>query len=207
MSYSMDDYIDYYYETAMEAQRDYDDFIEAALELYKELKAMDNIIWKNYRELLLWSRNLLSSAGKELWRKYEKWNDEFRHDVYDLLKAKELGVVDTPYSWEVLPFNPRLSNHEYNGSFEDLVHVLTGQSHGALFDDVDNIPDVHDYYENGELTYEEIIQVFYRGWKNVQEIREMKLGVMKDFCGQLREKAKELELRMKKAEEQFYLDN
>ena len=203
----MDDYIDYYYETAMEAQRDYDDFIEAALELYKELKAMDNIIWKNYRELLLWSRNLLSSAGKELWRKYEKWNDEFRHDVYDLLKAKELAVVDTPYSWEVLPFNPRLSNHEYNGSFEDLVHVLTGQSHGALFDDVDNIPDVHDYYENGELTYEEIIQVFYRGWKNVQEIREMKLGVMKDFCGQLREKAKELELCMKNAEREFYLQD
>lgn len=203
----MDDYIDYYYETAMEAERDYDDFIEAALELYKELKAMDNIIWKNYRELLLWSRNLLSSVGKELWRKYEKWNDEFRHDVYDLLKSNELDVIDTPYSWEVLPFNPRLSNHEYNGSFEDLVHVLTGQSHGALFDDVDNIPDVHDYYENGELTYEEIIQVFYRGWKNVQEIREMKLGVMKDFCGQLREKAKELELCMKNAEREFYLQD
>ena len=203
----MDDYIDYYYETAMEAQRDYDDFIEKALELHKELKEMDNIVWKNYRELLLWSRNLLSSAGKELWRKYEKWNDEFRHDVYDLLKAKELGVVDTPYSWEVLPFNPRLSNHEYNGSFGDLVHVLTGQSHGALFDDVDNIPDVHDYYENGELTYEEIIQVFYRGWKNVQEIREMKLGVMKDFCGQLREKAKELEFYMKNAEREFYLQD
>ena len=203
----MDDYIDYYYETAMEAERDYDDFIEQALELHKELKEMDNIVWKNYRELLLWSRNLLSSAGKELWRKYEKWNDEFRHEVYDLLKAKELGVVDTPYSWEVLPFNPRLSNHEYNGSFEDLVHVLTGQSHGDLFDDVDNIPDVHDYYENGELTYEEIIQVFYRGWKNVQEIREMKLGVMKDFCGQLREKAKELELCMKNAEREFYLQD
>ena len=46
MSYSMDDYIDYYYETAMEAERDYDDFIEEALELHKELKEMDNIIWK-----------------------------------------------------------------------------------------------------------------------------------------------------------------
>ena len=147
----MDDYIEYYYETAMEAEREYNDFIEAAVELYKELKEMDNIIWKNYRELLLWSRTLLSSAGKELWRKFERWNDEFRHDVYDLLKAKELGVVDTPYSWEILPFNPWLSNHEYNGSFEDLVHVLTQQSHGALFDDVDNIPDVHDYYEKGEL--------------------------------------------------------
>lgn len=207
MSYRMDDYIDYYYETAMEAERDYDDFIEEALELHKELKEMDNIVWKNYRELLIWSRHLRSSVGLEVWRKFEKWNDEFRHDVYDLLKAKELGVVDTPYSWEFLPFNPRLSNHEYNGSFEDLVHVLTGQSHGALFDDVDNIPDVHDYYENGELTYEEIIQVFYRGWKNVQEIREMKLGVMKDFCGQLREKAKELEICMKNAEREFYLED
>ena len=77
MNGSMDDYIDYYHETAMEAERDYNDFIEEALDLHKELKELDNIIWKNYRELLLWSRNLLSSAGKELWRKYEKWNDEF----------------------------------------------------------------------------------------------------------------------------------
>lgn len=203
----MDDYIDYYYETAMEAERDYDDFIEAALELHRELKEMDNIVWKNYRELLLWSRNLRSSAGKELWRKYEKWNDEFRHDVYDLLKSKELDVIDTPYSWKVLPFNPRLSNHEYNGSFEDLVHVLTQQSQGALFDDVDNIPDVHDYYEKGELTYEEIIQVFYRGWENIQKIREFKLDKVKDFCEQLREKAKELELRMQQAEREFYLQD
>lgn len=207
MSYSIDDYIDYYYETATEAERDYNDFIEEALELHKELKEMDNIVWKNYRELLTWSRNLLSSAGKELWRKYEKWNDEFRHKVYDLLKAKELGVVDTPYSWEVLPFNPRLSDHEYDGSFGDLVHVLTGQSHGILFDDLDNIPDVHDYYEHGELTYEEIIQVFYRGYQNVQKIRETKLDKMKDFCEQLREKAKELELRMKNAEREFYLQD
>ena len=72
---------------------------------------------------------------------------------------------------------------------------------------MDNIPDVHEYYERGELTYDEIIQVFYRGCKNVQEIRETKIDKMKDFCEQLREKAKELELRMKKAEEQFYLDN
>lgn len=207
MSYSMDDYIDYYRETAMEAERDYNDFIEEALELHKELKEMDNIVWKNYRELLTWSRNLLSSAGKELWRKYEKWNDEFRHDVYDLLKSNELDVIDTPYSWEVLPFNPRLANHEYDGSFGDLVHILTGQSHDGLFDDVDNIPDVHDYYERGELTYEEIIQVFYRGCKNVQEIRETKIDKMKDFCEQLREKAKELELRMKNAEREFYLEN
>lgn len=63
MSYSMDDYIDYYYETAMEAERDYDDFIEEALELHKELKEMDNIVWKNYRELLTWSRHLRSSVG------------------------------------------------------------------------------------------------------------------------------------------------
>ena len=200
MSYSMDDYIDYCYETAMEAERDYNDFIEAALELHGELKEMDNIVWKNYRELLLWGRNLRSSAGKELWRKYEKWNDEFRHDVYDLLKSKELDVIDTPYSWEVLPFNPRLSNHEYNGSFEDLVHVLTQQSHGALFDDVDNIPYVHDYYEK-------IIQVFYRGWENIQKIREFKLDKVKDFCEQLREKAKELELRMQQAEREFYLQD
>lgn len=207
MSYRMDDYIDYYYETAMEAERDYDDFIELAIELHKELKELDNIIWKNYREFLLWSRNLLSSAGKELWRRYEKWNDDFRHDVYDLLKSYELDVIDTPYSWEILPFNPRLSNHEYDGEFSTLVNILTQQSHGDLFDDVDNIPDVHDYYEHGELSYEEIIQVFYRGCKNVQEIRETKIDKMKDFCEQLREKAKELELRMKKAEEQFYLDN
>ena len=59
----MDDYIDYYYETAMEAERDYDDFIEEALELHKELKEMDNIVWKNYRELLTWSRHLRSSVG------------------------------------------------------------------------------------------------------------------------------------------------
>lgn len=207
MSYSMDDYIDYYYETAMEAERDYDDFIEEALELHKELKEMDNIVWKNYRELLTWSRNLISSEGKELWRKYEKWNDEFRHDVYDLLKSNELDVIDTPYSWEVLPFNPRLSDHEYDGSFGDLAHVLTGQSHGILFDDLDNIPDVYDYYERGELTYEEIIQVFYRGCKNVQEIRETKIDKMKDFCEQLREKAKELELKMKQAEREFYLQD
>ena len=203
----MDDYIDYYYETAIEAEQDYDDFIEEALELYKELKEMNNIIWKNYRELLTWSRHLRSSAGKELWRKYEKWNDEFRHDVYDLLKSNELDIIDTPYSWEVLPFNPRLSDHEYDGSFGDLVHILTGQSHGDLFDDEDNLPDVHEYYKRGELTYEEIIQVFYRGCKNVQKIRETKLDKMKDFCEQLREKAKELELKMKQADREFYLEN
>lgn len=207
MSFSADDYIDYYYETAMEAERYYDDFIEEALDLYKELEEKNNIVWKNYRELLVWSRNLRSSVGLELWRKFEKWNTEFRLEVYESLKSKELGVIDTSYSWEILPFNKRSSNHEYDGSFEDLVHVLTRQSHGALFDDVDNIPDVHDYYEKGELTYEEIIQVFHRGWKNVQEIRETKLGVMKDFCEQLREKSKELELRMKNAEREFYLQD
>ena len=196
----MDDYIDYYCETAMEAQRDYDDFIEEALELHKELKEMDNIVWKNYRELLTWSRHLRSSVGLEVWRKFEKWNDEFRYDVYDLLKSNELDIIDTPYSWEVLPFNPRLADHEYDGSFGDLVHVLTGQSHGILFDDEDNLPDVREYYERGELTYEEIIQVFYRGWQNVQEIRETKIDKMKDFCEQLREKAQELELRMKNTE-------
>ena len=64
-----------------------------------------------------------------------------------------------------------------------------------------------DYYEKGELTYLEIIQVFYRGWQNVQEIRETKLDKMKDFCKQLREEAKELELRMKQAEREFYLQD
>lgn len=207
MSYSMDDYIDYYYETAMEAGRDYDDFIEEALELHKELKEMDNIVWKNYRELLTWSRHLRSSVGLEAWRKFEKWNDEFRHKVYDSIKSNELGVVDTDVCWEILPFNTSSLNRDYDGEFSTLVHILTGQSHDGLFDDIDNIPDVHEYYERGELTYEEIIQVFYRGWQNVQKIRETKIDKMKDFCEQLREKAKELELRMKKAEEQFYLDN
>lgn len=163
MSFSAGDYIDYYYETTMEAERYYADFIEEALDLYKELKEKNNIVWKNYRELLVWSRNLRSSVGLELWRKFEKWNTEFRLEVYESLKSKELGVIDTPYSWEILPFNERSSNHEYDGEFSTLVDVLTGQSHGILFDDMDNIPDVHDYYERGELTYEEIIQVFYRG--------------------------------------------
>lgn len=207
MSYSMDDYIDYYYETAMEAERDYDDFIEVALELYKELKEVDNIIWKNYRELLTWSRHLRISVGKELWRKYEKWNDEFRHDVWEKLKSNELSAVDSPTCWEILPFTENGWIRGYDGEFSTLVNILTQQSHGDLFEDVDNIPDVHEYYERGELTYDEIIQVFYRGCKNVQEIRETKIDKMKDFCEQLREKAKELELRMKKAEEQFYLDN
>lgn len=87
------------------------------------------------------------------------------------------------------------------------MNILTQQSHNDLFDDVDNIPDVHEYYERGELTYEEIIQVFYRGWENIQKIRESKLDKVKSFCEQLREDAKELELRMKKAEERFYLEN
>lgn len=207
MSYSMDDYIDYYYETAMEAERDYNDFIEAALELYNELKEVDNVIWKNYRELLLWSRKLKSLAGESLNRQFEQWNIDFRHEVYDSLKANELSVIDTPYCFEILPFNANSLNRDYDGKFSTFMYVLTGQSHGILFDDVDNIPDVHDYYEKGELTYEEIIQVFYRGWQNVQEIRETKIDKMKDFCEQLREDVKELELRMQRAEEQFYLEN
>ena len=123
------------------------------------------------------------------------------------MKANELSVIDTPYCFEILPFNANSLNRDYDGKFSTFVYVLTGRSHGGLFDDVDNIPDVHDYYERGELTYEEIIQVFYRGWQNVQEVRETKLGVMKDFCEQLREKAKELELRMKNAEREFYLED
>lgn len=203
---SYEDYIDDYYETAMEAERDYNDFIEAALELYKELKEVDNIIWKNYRELLLWSRNLKSYAGESLNRQFEQWNTEFRHKVYDSLRANELSVVDTPYCFEILPFSTSLLNCSYDNRFSTLVYVLTQQSHGDLFDDIDNLPDVHEYYEKGELTYLEIIQVFYRGWENVQEIRETKFGVMKDFCKQLREDAKELELRMKQAEREFYLE-
>lgn len=204
---SYEDYIDDYYETAMEAERDYDDFIEAALELYKELKEVDNIIWKNYRELLLWSRNLKSYAGESLNRQFEQWNIEFRHEVSDLTKVNELSVIDTPYCFEILPFNANTLHRDYDGKFSTFVYVLTGQSHGILFNDMDNIPDVHDYYEKGELTYDEIIQVFYRGWQNVQEIRETKIGKMKDFCEQLREKAQELELRMKNAEREFYLQD
>ena len=207
MSYSMDDYIDWYYETAMEAERDYNDFIEAALELYNELKEVDNVIWKNYRELLLWSRKLKSSAGESLNRQFEQWNIDFRHEVYDSLKANELSVIDTPYCFEILPFNANSLNRDYDGKFSAFVYVLTGQSHGILFDDMDNIPDVHEYYEKGELTYEEVIQVFYRGWQNVQKIRETKLGEMKTFCEQLREKAQELELRMKNAVREFYLQD
>lgn len=207
MSYSMDDYIDYYYETAMEAERDYNDFVEAAIELYNELKEVDNVIWKNYRELLLRSRELKSSAGESLNRQFEQWNIDFRHEVYDSLKANELSIIDTPYCFEILPFNANSLNRDYDGKFSTFVYVLTRQSHGILFDDVDNIPDVHDYYEKGELTYEEIIQVFYRGWQNVQEIRETKIGKMKDFCEQLREKAQELELCMKNTEREFYLQD
>lgn len=207
MSYNMDDYIDWYYETAMEAERDYNDFIEEALELYNELKKVDNVVWKNYRELLLWSRNLKSYAGESLNRQFEQWNIDFRHEVSDSLKANELSVIDTPYCFEILPFNANSLNRDYDGKFSTFVYVLTGQSHGILFNDMDNIPDVHDYYEKGELTYEEIIQVFYRGWKNVQKIRETKLDSMRDFCEQLREKARELELRMKNAEREFYLED
>lgn len=207
MSYSMDDYIDYYYETAMEAERDYDDFIEVAIELYNELEKSDNIVWKRYDKLLSWSRALISSAGRELWKQFERWNDEFRQEVFEQLKSNELSAVDSPTCWEVLPFTENSWTDGYDGEFSSLVNILTQQLHCDLFDDVDNIPDVHDYYERGELTYDEIIQVFYRGWKNVQEIRETKIDKMKDFCEQLREKAKELELRMKNAEREFYLEN
>ena len=203
----MDDYIDYYYETAMEAERDYNDFIEEALELHKELKDMDNIVWKRYDTLLSWSRTLRSKVGRELCKKFEQWDSELRLDVSKRLKSSELCEIDSPDCWKILPFTENGWTLTYDDDFGTLVNILTQQSHGALFDDVDNIPDVHDYYEKGELTYEEIIQVFYRGWKNVQEIRETKLGIMKDFCEQLREKAQELELRMKNAEREFYLQD
>lgn len=208
MSYSMDDYIDWYYETAMEAEREYIDFLDAALELYKELKEMDNIVWKRYENLLSWGRhNLRSSAGRELCKQFEQWDSELRLDVSKQLKSNGLCEIDTPQCWKILPFIENGWTLTYNDDFETLVSILTQQSHNDLFDDVDNIPDVHDYYERGELTYEEIIQVFYRGWQNIQTIRESKLDKVKDFCEQLREKAKELELRMKQAEREFYLED
>lgn len=208
MSYSMDDYIDYYYETAMEAERDYDDFIEAALELHKELKEMDNIVWKRYENLLSWSRhNLRSSAGRELCKQFEKWDSELRLDVSKQLKSNGLCEIDTPECWKILPFVENGWTLTYDDDFNTLVSILTQQSHNDLFDDVDNIPDVHEYYERGELTYEEMITVFYRGWENIQKIRESKLDKVKDFCEQLREKAQELELRMKNTEREFYLQD
>lgn len=207
MSYSMDDYIDWYYETAMEAERDYNDFIEEALELYKELKEVDNIVWKRYDTLLSWSRTLRSSVGRKLCKQFEQWDSELRIDVSKRLKSSELCEIDSPDCWKILPFTENGWTLTYDNDFNALVNILTQQSHDDLFDDVDNIPDVHEYYERGELTYEEIIQVFYRGWQNIQKIRESKLDKVKDFCKQLREDAKELELRMRKAEEQFYLEN
>ena len=207
MSYSMDDYIDYYYETAMEAERDYDDFLNAAVELYKELNEVDNIVWKNYKGLLLWSRELKSSDGKELNKQFEQWHTEFRYKVNESLKANGLSVIEPPYCFEILPFDANMLNCYHDGKFHRLVYVLTQQSHGDLFDDIDNLPDVHEYYEKGELTYLEIIQVFYRGWQNIHEIRESKLDKMKDFCKQLRGDTKELELRMKQAEREFYLED
>ena len=207
MNCSMDDYIDYYYETAMEAERDYDDFIEVAIELYKALDNPDNIVWKRYDTLLSWSRTLRSSVGRELCKQFEQWDSELRLDVSKQLKSNGLCEIDTPECWVILPFTENGWTLDYDGKFETLVNILTQQSHGALFDDVDNIPDVHDYYEKGELTYEEIIQVFYRGWENIQKIREFKLDKVKDFCEQLREKAKELELRMQQAEREFYLQD
>lgn len=141
----------------MEAEREYNDFIEVAVELYKELEKPDNIVWKRYDKLLSWSRTLRSSVGRELCKQFEQWNTEFRHKVYDSLKANELSVIDTPYCFEILPFSTSLLNCNYDNRFSTLVYVLTQQSHGDLFDDIDNLPDVHDYYEKGELTYLEII--------------------------------------------------
>ena len=203
----MDDYIDYYYETAMEAQRDYDDFIEKALELHKELKEMDNIVWKRYDTLLSWSRTLRSQVGRELCKQFEQWDSELRLDVSKRLKSSELSGIDSPDCWKILPFIENGWTLTYNDDFETLANILTQQSHNDLFDDVDNIPDVHEYYEKGELTYDEIIQVFYRGWENIQNIRESKLYKVKDFCEQLREDVKELELRMKNTEREFYLQD
>lgn len=207
MNYSMDDYIDWYYETAMEAERDYNDFIEEALELHKELKEIDNIVWKRYDTLLSWSRTLRSKVGRELCKQFEQWDSELRLDVSKRLKSSELCEIDSPDCWVILPFIENGWTLTYDNNFDILVNILTQQSHGDLFDDIDNLPDVHEYYEKGELTYLEIIQVFYRGWQNVQEIRETKLDKMKDFCKQLQEDAKQLELRMKQAEREFYLQD
>lgn len=207
MNWSMDDYIDYYYETAMEAERDYDDFIEVAVELYKELEQVDNIVWKRYDTLLSWSRTLRSSVGRELCKQFEQWDSELRLNVSKQLKSNELSEIDTPQCWYILPFTENGWTLTYDGEFSTLVNILTKQSHGDLFDDIDNLPDVHDYYEKGELTYEEIIRVFHRGWQNIQEIRETKLDKMKEFCKQLREDAKELELKMEQAEREFYLED
>lgn len=201
----MDDYIDYYYETAMEAERDYNDFIEEALELHKELKEMDNIVWKRYDTLLSWSRTLRSKVGRELCQQFEQWDSELRLDVSKRLKSSELCEIDSPDCWKILPFTENGWTMTYDDDFNTLVSILTQQSHNDLFDDVDNLPDVHEYYERGELTYEEMIPVFYRGWENIQKIRELKLDKVKDFCEQLREDVKELELRMKNAEREFYL--
>lgn len=203
----MDDYIDWYYETAMEAERDYDDFIEEALALHKELKEMDNIVWKRYDTLLSWSRTLRSKVGRELYKQFEQWDSELRLDVSKRLKSSELCEIDSPDCWKILPFTENGWTLTYDNDFNTLVNILTQQSHDDLFDDVDNIPDVHEYYERGELTYEEIIPVFYRGWENIQKIRESKLDKVKDFCEQLREKAQELELRMENAEREFYLQD
>lgn len=191
----------------MEAEREYNDFIEVALELYKALDNPDNIVWKRYDTLLSWSRTLRSSVGRELCKQFEQWDSELRLDVSKQLKSNGLCEIDAPQCWVILPFTENGWTLDYDGKFHRLVYALTQQSHGDLFDDSDNLPDVHEYYEKGELTYEEIIQVFYRGWENVQEIRETKLGVMKDFCKQLREDAKELELRMNQAEREFYLED
>lgn len=154
MSYSMDDYIDWYYETAMEAERDYNDFIEEALELYKELKEVDNIVWKRYDTLLSWSRTLRSSVGRKLCKQFEQWDSELRLDVSKRLKSSELCEIDSPDCWKILPFTENGWTLTYDNDFNTLVSILTQQSHNDLFDDVDNIPDVHEYYERGELTYE-----------------------------------------------------
>lgn len=140
----MDDYIDYYYETAMEAERDYNDFIEAALELHGELKEMDNIVWKNYRELLLWSRNLRSSAGKELWRKYEKWNDEFQKlPVF-------VKIVEHDDYWEV--FIPtKIAEVKQSEIFNTIAHFCGSPIwKGIDFGELDSPMKFDDFIKNFE---------------------------------------------------------
>lgn len=49
-----EDYIDEYYESAMTAEKLYDQFIEVALELQKWIDEIDNAVVKEHREALSW---------------------------------------------------------------------------------------------------------------------------------------------------------
>lgn len=187
MNWSMDDYIDYYYETAMEAERDYNDFIEVAIELYKELKEVDNIVFKNYKGLLLWSRELKSSDGKELNKQFEQWHVEFRHKVNESLKANGLSVIEPPSRFEILPFDLTVIPYTYDSDFSTIVDILTEHSHGNMFNNGTNVPYFHDYCEYADLSHAEMIKVFERGLDNIDKVRNSKLELVEDLCDDLRE--------------------